>query len=93
MTHLHGGVILKRIMLVVSYDGTNYHGWQIQPGVITVESVLNEAVSRLTGEQIQVAGASRTDAGVHALGNVAVFDTCSRIPAEKFSYLQTKSAF
>jgi len=86
MTHLHGGVILKRIMLVVSYDGTNYHGWQVQPGVITVESVLNEAVSRLTGEQIQVAGASRTDAGVHALGNVAVFDTCSRIPAEKFSY-------
>ena len=77
---------MKRIMLVVSYDGTNYHGWQIQPGVITVESVLNEAVSRLTGEQIQVAGASRTDAGVHALGNVAVFDTCSRIPAEKFYY-------
>lgn len=77
---------MKRIMLVVSYDGTNYHGWQIQPGIITVESVLNEAVSRLTGEQIQVAGASRTDAGVHALGNVAVFDTCSRIPAEKFSY-------
>ena len=73
-------------MLVVSYDGTNYHGWQLQPGVITVEGVLNEAVSRLTGEQIQVAGASRTDAGVHALGNVAVFDTCSRIPAEKFSY-------
>ena len=77
---------MKRIMLVVSYDGTNYHGWQLQPSVITVEGVLNEEISRLTGEQIQVMGASRTDAGVHALGNVAVFDTCSRIPAEKFSY-------
>ena len=77
---------MKRIMLIVSYDGTNYHGWQLQSGVITVEGVLNEAVSRLTGEQIQVIGASRTDAGVHALGNVAVFDTGSHIPAEKFSY-------
>lgn len=86
MTHLHGGSVLKRIMLRVSYDGTNYHGWQLQPGVITVEGVLNEAVSKLIGEQIQVIGASRTDAGVHALGNVAVFDTCSCIPAEKFSY-------
>lgn len=86
MTHLHGGSVLKRIMLRVSYDGTNYHGWQLQPGVITVEGVLNEAVSKLIGEQIQVIGASRTDAGVHALGNVAVFDTCACIPAEKFSY-------
>lgn len=77
---------MKRIMLVVSYDGTNYHGWQLQPTAITVEGVLNEAVSKLTGEQIQVIGASRTDAGVHALGNVAVFDTQSRIPGEKFSY-------
>lgn len=77
---------MKRIMLVVSYDGTNYHGWQLQPSAVTVEGILNEALSRLTGEQIQVIGASRTDAGVHALGNVAVFDTESRIPGEKFSY-------
>lgn len=77
---------MKRIMLIVAYEGTNYHGWQVQPNAITVESVLNETISRLTGEEIQVIGASRTDAGVHALGNVAVFDTQSRIPGEKFSY-------
>lgn len=77
---------MKRIMLVVSYDGTAYHGWQIQPSAITIEGVLNEAISRLTGERVQVIGASRTDAGVHALGNIAVFDTNSRIPGEKFSY-------
>lgn len=77
---------MKRIMLVVSYDGTNYHGWQVQPSAVTIEGVLNETISKLTGETIQVIGASRTDAGVHALGNVAVFDTESRIPGEKFSY-------
>ncbi len=76
----------KRILLRVAYDGTNYHGWQLQPREITIESVLNQAISRLTGEEIQVIGASRTDSGVHALGNIAVFDTCCRIPAEKFSY-------
>lgn len=77
---------LRRIMLTVSYDGTNYHGWQYQPGSITVEQVLNEALSELTGEAIEVSGSSRTDAGVHALGNLCVFDTYSRIPAEKFPY-------
>jgi len=74
-------------MLRVAYDGTCYHGWQIQPGnVVTIEGVLNRTISDLTGEEIQVIGASRTDAGVHALGNVAVFDTKSPIPGEKFSY-------
>ena len=77
---------MKRVRLTVAYDGTNYHGWQLQPREITVEEVLNNALSELTGEDIQVIGASRTDAGVHALGNVAVFDTESRIPGEKFSY-------
>ena len=77
---------MKRIKLTVAYDGTNYHGWQIQPNAITVEGELNKAISELTGEHIEVIGASRTDAGVHALGNVAVFDTESRIPGEKFSY-------
>ena len=77
---------MKRVLLRVAYDGTNYHGWQIQPGAVTVEGVLNEALSRLTGEEITVIGASRTDAGVHARGNVAVFDTGATIPPERFSY-------
>ena len=76
----------RRILLRVAYDGTNYHGWQLQPNAATIEGELNRALSALTGEEIVVTGASRTDAGVHALGNVAVFDTTSRIPAEKFSY-------
>lgn len=77
---------MKRIKLTVAYDGANYHGWQVQPNAVTIEGKLNEAISELTKESIQVIGASRTDAGVHALGNVAVFDTESRIPGEKFSY-------
>ena len=76
----------KRVRLTVAYDGTAYHGWQVQPGVVTIESKLNECLSDLLKEEIQVIGASRTDSGVHALGNIAVFDTNSRIPAEKISY-------
>ena len=75
-----------RVQLMVAYDGTNYHGWQLQPNGITIESVLNQALSDLLGETIAVVGASRTDAGVHSLGNAAVFDTNTRIPAEKISY-------
>lgn len=77
---------MKRVKLIVAYDGTNYCGWQIQINGITVEEVLNKTISELVGEEIAVIGASRTDSGVHALGNVAVFDTESRIPAEKFSF-------
>lgn len=77
---------MKRVMLIVAYDGTNYHGWQVQPNGITVEQVLNQALSELFGEGIAVIGASRTDSGVHSLGNAAVFDTCARMPAEKISY-------
>ena len=75
-----------RVKLIVAYDGTNYCGWQIQDNGITIEEVLNRELSRLLGEEIAVIGASRTDSGVHALGNVAVFDTNTRIPAEKISY-------
>ena len=60
---------MKRLKLTVAYDGTNYCGWQIQPNGITVEEVLNRALRKLTGEEITVIGASRTDSGVHALGN------------------------
>ena len=77
---------MKRVGLVVAYDGTKYSGWQTQPNGITIQGVLNDTLSELLGEKIETIGASRTDAGVHALGNVAVFDTESRIPGEKFSY-------
>lgn len=77
---------MKRIRLTVAYDGTDYCGWQVQPNGITVEGILNRALSELTGEEIRVTGASRTDAGVHAEGNVAVFDTGTGIPPERIAY-------
>lgn len=76
----------KRIRLTVAYDGTAYHGWQIQGNGITIESELNRALTELLKKPVKVMGASRTDAGVHALCNIAVFDTESPMPAEKFSY-------
>src|SRR5699024_1584364 len=77
---------MKRFKLTVAYDGTNYCGWQIQPSAPTIEGELNKALCRLTGETIQVIGASRTDAGVHAYGNVAVFDSDTPIPGEKLLF-------
>lgn len=77
---------MKRIKLIVAYDGTNYCGWQTQINGMTVEEVLNKTLSGLLKEDIRVIGASRTDSGVHALGNVAVFDTESKIPGDKFSF-------
>ena len=76
----------KRIRLVVAYDGTNYHGWQIQKNGMTIESELNRCLTELLGEPIEVIGASRTDAGVHAMGNVAVFDTSHQMPGKKIAY-------
>ena len=77
---------MKRVLLVTAYDGTDFAGFQAQKsGVRTVEGVLNQALGSLTGERIEVIGASRTDAGVHALCNLAVFDTDSRIPGDKFA--------
>lgn len=82
---------MKRVRLTVAYDGTGYCGFQLQPGCATVEGVLNSALSELTGENITVIGASRTDSGVHAKGNVAVFDTASSIPGDRFfAALNTK---
>lgn len=76
----------KRIRIIVAYDGTNYHGWQIQDNGNTIEAELNKCLSELLGEDIRVIGASRTDSRVHALGNVAVFDTENPMPASKISY-------
>lgn len=77
---------MKRVKLIVAYDGTNYCGWQVQPNGITIESVLNHHLSELLQEEIHVIGASRTDSGVHADGNVCVFDTAARMPAGRISY-------
>ncbi len=82
---------MKRIMLTIAYDGTAYSGWQIQKDKPTIEGILNEELSRVLEEDIHVIGASRTDAGVHALGAVAVFDTASSIPADKFSFALNRS--
>lgn len=77
---------MKRVRIVVAYDGTNYCGWQLQNNGITIEEVLNRHLSELLREEITVIGASRTDSGVHAMGNVAVFDTENRMPADKICY-------
>ncbi len=77
---------MKRIKLTVAYDGTNYCGWQIQKNGITVEEVLNQTLTKFFKEEIAVIGASRTDSGVHALGNVAVFDADVTMPPDKISY-------
>jgi tRNA pseudouridine38-40 synthase len=77
---------MKRVKLTVAYDGTNYCGWQVQPNGVTIEEKLNTALKELFHEEIKVTGASRTDAGVHSLGNVCVFDTETRMPADKICY-------
>ena len=78
---------MKRILLTVEYDGTNYAGWQRQINGLAVQQVLEEALQKATKEHIVVTGASRTDAGVHALGQAVHFDTESRIPPEKCPFV------
>lgn len=75
-----------RVLLRVAYDGTEYCGWQIQPGQKTIEGTLLDALFALLNEEVDLIGASRTDTGVHSLGNVAVFDTNTKIPADKICY-------
>ena len=75
-----------RVLLTVSYDGTNYAGWQLQENAVAVQQRLEEALEKLIHTPIRVTGASRTDAGVHALGQRVHFDTVSRIPADKYPF-------
>ncbi|MCX5894088.1 MAG: hypothetical protein NTW80_14200 [Deltaproteobacteria bacterium] len=75
---------LRNIRLQLEYDGTRYHGWQRQKGDLSLQQVLEEALERLTGEKSALIGSGRTDAGVHALGQVANFRTNSNIPLRAF---------
>ncbi|MDD4508824.1 MAG: tRNA pseudouridine(38-40) synthase TruA [Eubacteriaceae bacterium] len=77
---------MKNILLTISYQGTRYAGWQRQKNAITVEEELNHAIEKLTGENVTLIGAGRTDAGVHALAQNANFKTDFRIPPERFAF-------
>jgi tRNA pseudouridine38-40 synthase len=75
---------MRNIKMVVSYVGTRFAGWQVQPARETVQGILEEGISRMLQERVRIAGASRTDAGVHARAQVANFPTASRIPIAGF---------
>ena len=73
---------MRRIRMTVSYDGTQYHGWQVQPGLPTVQSILETVLAEIEGAPVKIAGSGRTDAGVHALAQVAAFTLVNPIPVE-----------
>ena len=73
---------MRRIRMTVSYDGTEYHGWQVQPGLPTIQSVLEAVLAEIEGAPVKVAGSGRTDAGVHALAQVAGFTLVNPIPVD-----------
>jgi len=70
---------MRNIRLVIQYDGTNYSGWQVQPKVVTIQGILQEKIGNITGEKTTVLGAGRTDAGVHAIGQIGAFRTSSQL--------------
>ena len=75
----------RNIKLVIHYDGTNYHGWASQPETATIQGEIEQAAEKLTGQTVKINGSSRTDAGVHALGQVANFRIDSPVPTENFA--------
>ncbi|TVL95902.1 MAG: tRNA pseudouridine(38-40) synthase TruA, partial [Candidatus Kuenenia stuttgartiensis] len=74
---------MRNVRLTIEYEGTNYAGWQWQKNAISVQETLTHAVRTVTREEVEIHGAGRTDAGVHALGQVANFKTYSAIPAKQ----------
>ena len=82
-------MVIRNIKLTIIYDGSEYHGWQIQPGLRTIQGTLTEAIQELTGAEVRVFGASRTDAGVSALGQVAFVQIDSSIPVENLARVIT----
>ncbi|MCM3146189.1 tRNA pseudouridine(38-40) synthase TruA [Brevibacillus sp. MER 51] len=78
---------MKRLRCVLAYDGTDFSGFQVQPDQVTVQGEIEAALNRITGEDIQVFGSGRTDAGVHARGQVIHFDTSSNIPMDKWRFV------
>jgi tRNA pseudouridine38-40 synthase len=73
---------MRRIKTLLSYDGTDYHGWQVQPGLPTIQGTLEQVLSGIEGWPVQVAGSGRTDAGVHAVAQVAAFSIENPIPVD-----------
>src|SRR6185369_11163600 len=78
-TRLPSGV-MRRIKITLAYDGTTFHGWQVQPGIPTIQGALEEILSGMETKPVHVAGSGRTDAGVHALEQVAAFSIENPIP-------------
>lgn len=76
---------MKRILLKIEYDGTNYSGWQKQPEQKTIQGEIEETIFKTIGEKVEVFGSGRTDAGVHALGQTAHFDLCAPVPISKIA--------
>ena len=75
---------MRNLRLILSYDGAEFAGWQVQPGRMTVQATLSSAIGRLSGENVLPQGSGRTDAGVHALAQVASFATASAVPTENW---------
>jgi len=81
---------MRRMSIVVSYDGTDFHGWQVQPGLPTIQSTIEAVVSQLEGRPVPVEGSGRTDAGVHALGVCAAFNLENPIPVDNLRRAMNK---